>query len=507
MANLFNDIGAINPGFTDFIEDRDSIDYLKDVRTQLRETMLKNYEPNKLDGQTEFDAICLKHLNNLNTSNGDNIIRIKARIPVLHNMIPVPKNETDFLAMSLYPTFIGVTKDFNPAPTPGSVIPGTRMMVTFDNMRNFAGPHIKSIFDITNVTAAGGGGGSPGTPLPPVRLKSKGPLARYGDNTPYGYFSISYGTKLGMVKSDPRTAHKSRKDSIRFVGFRRSGRMTPRGITLHEGAVRGGVDNTVRTLQSKGLGTHYIIKKDGTILEVNEPTTIVSHTKAGGYNSKFVGIDFNGGDPRAGKNSWKQVSKILTIDSERPKDACEAAWQLLNHLAKKFSFNIDSTYNYNSKAKTVTVPLGKLSTSIAIKGSIHSHAEIQAGRVDGDFVKLYMINRLFGKSSKQAYSGAKAQWLHAGSGPGRKATISGVTSPPKKTPTGPVVWPNGEPKKTIPVGFLGRTSGLRAVQGIAGAIAEFNNYSGEQYTEAQLKTVIDAEKVPPNKQPDLNGIQ
>ena len=505
MTDLFNDIGAINPGFTDFIEDRDSIDYLKDVRTQLRETMLKNYEPNKLDGQTEFDAICLKHLNNLNTSNGDNIIRIKARIPVLHNMIPVPKDETDFRAISLYPTFIGVTKDFNPAPTPGSVIPGTRMMVTFDNMRNFAGPHIKSIFDITNVTAAGGGG-SPGTPLPPVRLKSKGSLARYGDNKPYKYFSISYGIRVHASKSDPREVIKPR-ESIRFVGFRRSGRMTPEGITLHEGGING-VDNTIRTLQGNGTGTHYIIKKDGTILEVNEPTTIVSHTKAGGYNSKYVGIDFVGGDPRAGKDSWFQAGKTRTIDSERPRKACEAAWQLLNHLAIQYNFKLGSTYSFSvTSPNTVTVPLGTLSTSIAIKGSIHSHAEIQAGRVDGDFVKLYMINRLFGKNSKIAHKAAKKQWLLAGATKPRLATITGVSNPHTK-PTSPT-WVNEAPKKTIPVGLVNRDPAKagRAVQGIAGAIAEFNNYSGEPYTEAQLKTVIDAEKASPKKQPDLTGIQ
>ena len=70
-------------------------------------------------------------------------------------------------------------------------------------------------------------------------------------------------------------------------------------------------------------------------------------------------------------------------------------------------------------------------------------------------------------------------------------------------------WPNGPPKKTIPVGLVNRDPAKagRAVQGIAGAIAEFNNYSGEPYTEAQLKTVIDAEKASPKKQPDLTGIQ
>ena len=123
MANLFNDIGVgANSGFVQPMEDRETIDYLKDVRTQLRETMLKNYEPSKLDTQVEFEAICLKHLDNLTTENGENIIRIKARIPVIHNLLPIPKDENDFHKMSLYPTFIGVASDFNPKVTPRSIL-------------------------------------------------------------------------------------------------------------------------------------------------------------------------------------------------------------------------------------------------------------------------------------------------------------------------------------------------------------------------------------------------
>jgi|10_taG_2_1085330.scaffolds.fasta_scaffold39893_1 hypothetical protein len=156
MANLFNDIGVgANSGFVQPMENRETIDYLKDVRTQLRETMLAHYEPSKLKTQVEFEAICLKHLDNLTTENGENIIRIKARIPVIHNMLPIPKDEKDFHKMSLYPTFIGVASDFNPRVTPRSVSPGTRMIVAFENQENFGGPHIKTIFNITNVTAAG----------------------------------------------------------------------------------------------------------------------------------------------------------------------------------------------------------------------------------------------------------------------------------------------------------------------------------------------------------------
>ena len=503
MTDLFNDIGAINPGFTDFIEDRDSIDYLKDVRTQLRETMLKNYEPNKLDGQTEFDAICLKHLNNLNTSNGDNIIRIKARIPVLHNMIPVPKDETDFRAISLYPTFIGVTKDFNPAPTPGSVIPGTRMMVTFDNMRNFAGPHIKSIFDITNVTAAGGGGGggkgSGGIVLPGNITTTTGNLARYGDNKPKYY--------NGKGIHDPRNPYTKSKKTlakvIRFVGFRRKGKMSPKGVVLHDGA--SSLKNTISTLCANGTGTHFIILRDGTILQTGELTQKLIH--AGSFNKYYLGIDFIG----------KDIKPSINPGSKRTIEQLEAVWQLINFLAKEYKFPI--AIGLTTKGNKITVPLGR---SGYHQGSIHSHQEV--GHADGDFAKLYMINRMYKKNPQKAFAHAKKQWMNGTTSDGKtKATHKTskwqVTFTSSSTPVskpGSVNWVKGKPKNTIPIGTVHRKAdkagpvvrGLGPLATQEPLIVEVNNYTGESYTEEQLQGVLNHEKrLKKSKQPDLTGIQ
>ena len=158
------------PGFLERIEDRDTIDYLSDVRSQLRTTMLKTYEPNKLSQQTEFNAICLRQLNN-SGEDGKDIVRIIARIPELHTMIPIPKNEDDFLAMSLYPVYTSAN-NFNPKVVSDSVEPGTRMVVSYQNYLNFGGPTINKIFNIQNGT----GEGPEGTD----RRRKKRPKSRAG---------------------------------------------------------------------------------------------------------------------------------------------------------------------------------------------------------------------------------------------------------------------------------------------------------------------------------------
>ena len=150
--SIFNN--TYTPGFLDEIEERDTIDFLKDVRVQLRETMLKNYEPNKLDQQTEFNAICLKQLKTTSTT-GKDIIRIKGRIPELHTMIPIPKSATDYTTISLYPTFMGIANDFTPKVVDDAIDPGTRMTVSFEQLKNFGGPSIVRLFNIKDVNNPG----------------------------------------------------------------------------------------------------------------------------------------------------------------------------------------------------------------------------------------------------------------------------------------------------------------------------------------------------------------
>ena len=138
------------PGFTDPIDNRPTVDFLKDAHAQLRETMKEAFEPNKLKTQTEFEAICLMQLNN--TAELDiPFVRIKARVPELHTMLPIPSSPTDYRAISLYPTYTCRNNDFEIKVVNGSVAPGTRMRISYENMANFAGPKIIGISNILNL--------------------------------------------------------------------------------------------------------------------------------------------------------------------------------------------------------------------------------------------------------------------------------------------------------------------------------------------------------------------
>ena len=130
--DLVND--AITDGLISGNETASKIDYLKDAHDQLKEVMIDKYEPNKLLQQTEFNAICLKHLINGKSQN-KKLIRIKARIPELHSLLPVPDSEKDFEKISFYPTFTSTKNDID---IEAEITPGTLVSVTFDNMSNFA---------------------------------------------------------------------------------------------------------------------------------------------------------------------------------------------------------------------------------------------------------------------------------------------------------------------------------------------------------------------------------
>ena len=144
---LFNSV----PSNSSFLEkptdqENDHISILKTAEDQLREMLQKSYTTDKLSKQIKFNAVCLKHLKNDSTTRGT--VRIKARIPELHYMLPLPRGIDDYETISLYPTFTAVANSFSPHPTDrGDIAPGSILVVTFGNMSNFGNPQI---LEITN---------------------------------------------------------------------------------------------------------------------------------------------------------------------------------------------------------------------------------------------------------------------------------------------------------------------------------------------------------------------
>jgi hypothetical protein len=154
------------------------LNLLKTAEDQLREALDKSYTRDKLSKQIKFNAVCLKHLPNTRAEDRGKV-RIKARIPELHYMLPLPTAVNDYETMALYPTFEAYQSSFNPQPTDnGNITPGTIIVVTFGNQSNFAQPQILEITSIRNNSnnspnrppprpPPGGGGG--GNPRPPRR--------------------------------------------------------------------------------------------------------------------------------------------------------------------------------------------------------------------------------------------------------------------------------------------------------------------------------------------------
>tara|TARA_R110000824_G_scaffold8737_4_gene39606 strand:- start:32933 stop:34669 length:1737 start_codon:yes stop_codon:yes gene_type:complete len=144
---LFN--SATNRGLQQGMEVGSKIDpVLHGPLKQMRQAMIDTFEINKLTGQTEYVAVCLTQLANVNVgSETRKLIRVKARIPELHSFIPIPKGKNDWMTMAFYPTFIGKSDDLQAT----TIEPGTHIRVTFENHLNFAGPTITKILSLEGV--------------------------------------------------------------------------------------------------------------------------------------------------------------------------------------------------------------------------------------------------------------------------------------------------------------------------------------------------------------------
>tara|TARA_Y100000114_G_scaffold43773_1_gene39289 strand:- start:8094 stop:9656 length:1563 start_codon:yes stop_codon:yes gene_type:complete len=152
-----------------------SIDLITSAEDQIRRALKNKFEPDSLSKQIKFYAVCLRKLDNSKDIH-DGLVRVKARIPEIHYMLPIPKDKNDMAAIALYPTFVAYENNFNPkigART--KITPGTILTVTFGNMSNFSEPLLLEIGKILesespSPSTGGGGGGSTGGRGGPVDL-------------------------------------------------------------------------------------------------------------------------------------------------------------------------------------------------------------------------------------------------------------------------------------------------------------------------------------------------
>lgn len=183
------------------------IDIIHTAEDQIRRALKNKFEPDSLSKQIKFYAVCLRKLENVDPRHSG-LVRVKARIPELHYMLPIPKDKNDMAAISLYPTFVAYETNFNPQPGPKSsaITPGTVLTVTFGNMSNFSEPLILEIDSISrggsSSSSAGGGGSSAAARGGPVDLDTSGI-----DDTGKSFKKISVAAVRELSKKtgvDPR---------------------------------------------------------------------------------------------------------------------------------------------------------------------------------------------------------------------------------------------------------------------------------------------------------------
>jgi len=151
MSNEIFD-NAFTEGVAYANEESVQIDIDKATPAQIRETMLNSYEPNKLQQQQTFNAVVLKQLETVGPVGAAKLVRVKARIPEIHSLLPLPvstksdeSGEKDYSTIAMHPTFTAPIDSLGINDAADTLKPGCHIEVTFDNMSNYASGKIVKI--------------------------------------------------------------------------------------------------------------------------------------------------------------------------------------------------------------------------------------------------------------------------------------------------------------------------------------------------------------------------
>lgn len=291
--NQFNNI--ITPGFDLPIEDRNTIDLLKSGEAQLREVMKTSYEPNKLKTQTEFNAICLVQLPSFLVGD-QTLIRVKARIPELHSLLPIPQNNEDYNAIALYPTFQASAGDFGflgTMVTDGAVIPGAKLVVSFDQMGNFAEGSLQKIFSWKEVSPGSfTNSGAINTNVSRSDLTSDGSSVKNKYAKGYNAANGPLVLPSKVIQNHPtiidfREKHSGAYKSGKFPKTRRHWKNIT-GITLHQTAANIGEKES----RFAKIAIAFAVTQQGKSIYLRDMDWKIPHGH--GFNSHDVGIEIDG---------------------------------------------------------------------------------------------------------------------------------------------------------------------------------------------------------------------
>ena len=104
LDSIYNQ--TVNDSVANFTDERILLDpKLEGSINQLRKAMVETFEPNKLKSQTKYKAIVLAQLPPILIDDKKKV-RVLARIPELHTLLPLPEHPHDYIRMMSYPQFV-----------------------------------------------------------------------------------------------------------------------------------------------------------------------------------------------------------------------------------------------------------------------------------------------------------------------------------------------------------------------------------------------------------------
>jgi hypothetical protein len=176
-----------------------------------------------------------------------------------------------------------------------------------------------------------------------------------GESRPYPVQSVPNEQRPqispSVVSSDIQTRTVS---GLGFGGVRRS----TKGVIIHHTGGRG-LDVAIRTLQSRKLAYHYLVDRDGKIVNILPDNLVGWHA---GKTDKKPGLD---------NENTVSISMVAKDDSDVTPEQLAAAANLEDKLAKKYGFSKSEAYGH-----------GEVSSAKHPKEGFTIASAIRGGRID-----------------------------------------------------------------------------------------------------------------------------
>jgi len=316
LESIYNQ--TVNNNIAKFQSERILFDpKLEGSINQLRKAMIDTFEPNKLKSQTKYTAIVLAQLPSIKVEDKTSV-RVLARIPELHALLPLPESPRDFARMMSYPAFTSeddVLKDPLTHTALDSIPAGSEVEVSFGDSANFSAPKLIRIISLLTPSPAGtdnpdnphddpdvskaandgegpraptsAGWGAPELdPAPSAEEKAKAAAKakREAASTPKEkpHPTVAEITTheipevlASWITKEKRFGSSKRRRNIDLIIIHDSCTSTAEGM--------------VRVLNNRGLGTHLSISANGNVKQYVSIDRQTWH--AGNWNPRSIGID------------------------------------------------------------------------------------------------------------------------------------------------------------------------------------------------------------------------